>query len=107
EATAVTLDTTDIYLEGAFWWPDAIMGRARRYKFSSEASHRFERGVDFATVAEHLEFMTRLLVDICGGQVGPLDDQIIKLPARKAVRMRLDRCRKVLGVPVDRQEVES
>src|SRR5690606_3956350 len=42
EASAVTLDTTDIYLEAAFWWPEAIMGRARRYKFSSEASHRFE-----------------------------------------------------------------
>lgn len=74
EATAVTLDTTDIYLEGAFWWPEAIMGRARRYKFSSEASHRFERGVDFANVPEDLEYMTRLIVDICGGEVGPLDD---------------------------------
>jgi len=107
EATAVTLDTTDIYLEGAFWWPDAIMGRARRYKFSSEASHRFERGVDFSTIAEHLEFMTRLLIDICGGRAGPLDDQIIKLPARVPVRMRLERCRRVLGVAVERQEVES
>lgn len=107
EATAVTLDTTDIYLEGAFWWPEAIMGRARRYKFSSEASHRFERGVDFESVTEHLEFMTRLLVDICGGEVGPLDDQVIKLPAREPVKMRLDRCHRVLGVAVTQQEVEQ
>ncbi|PLC49517.1 phenylalanine--tRNA ligase subunit beta [Pollutimonas subterranea] len=107
EATAVTLDTTDIYLEGAFWWPEAIMGRARRYKFSSEASHRFERGVDFESVTEHLEFMTRLLVDICGGEVGPLDDQVIKLPAREPVKMRLQRCHRVLGVPVAQQEVEQ
>ncbi len=107
EATAVTLDTTDIYLEGAFWWPEAIMGRARRYKFSSEASHRFERGVDFESVTEHLEFMTRLLVDICGGEVGPLDDQVIKLPAREPVKMRLERCHRVLGVPVPQQEVEQ
>lgn len=106
EATAVTLDTTDIYLEGAFWWPEAIMGRARRYKFSSEASHRFERGVDFQSVTEHLEFMTRLLLDICGGQAGPLDDQVVKLPAREPVRMRLERCHRVLGVPVSRDEVE-
>src|SRR5690606_6962787 len=41
EDTAVTLDTTDVYLESAFWWPEAIMGRAREYKFSSDASHRF------------------------------------------------------------------
>ncbi|HWL29188.1 MAG TPA: phenylalanine--tRNA ligase subunit beta, partial [Burkholderiaceae bacterium] len=105
EATAVTLDTTDIYLEAAFWWPEAIMGRARRFKFSSEASHRFERGVDFASVVEHMERMTQLLIDICGGQAGPVDDQIINLPARAPVRMRLDRCRKVLGVPVARDEV--
>ncbi|NYT85901.1 phenylalanine--tRNA ligase subunit beta [Pollutimonas harenae] len=107
EATAVTLDTTDIYLEGAFWWPEAIMGRPRRYKFSSEASHRFERGVDFDSITEHLEFMTRLLIDICGGQVGPLDDQIVNLPARKPVSMRLARCHRILGVPVSRAEVEG
>jgi len=107
EATAVTLETTDIYLEGAFWWPEAIMGRARRYKFSSEASHRFERGVDFEHIVEDLEYMTRLIVDICGGQVGPLDDQVIALPERAPVRMRLERCRRVLGLPLERSEVED
>ena len=107
EATAVTLDTTDIYLEGAFWWPEAIMGRARRYKFSSEASHRFERGVDFEHITEDLEYMTRLIVDICGGQVGPLDDQVIALPGRAPVRMRLERCRRVLGLPLEQAEVED
>src|SRR5690606_24959567 len=107
EATSVTLETTDIYLEGAFWWPEAIMGRARRYKFSSEASHRFERGVDFEHVTEDLEYMTRLIVDICGGEVGPLDDQVIALPERKPVRMRLERCRRVLGLPLEKGEVED
>ncbi|MGE4125976.1 MAG: phenylalanine--tRNA ligase subunit beta [Pusillimonas sp.] len=107
DASAVTLDTTDIYLEGAFWWPEAIMGRARRYKFSSEASHRFERGVDFANIPEDLEIMTRLIVDICGGQVGPLDDQIIRLPQRNPVEMRLDRCRRILGVPLDQAQIED
>ena len=107
QATAVNLDSTDIYLEAAFWQPDAIMGRARRYKFSSEASHRFERGVDFESVTEHLDFMTRLLIDICGGQAGPIDDQIINLPAREPVRMRLERCRRVLGIAVGREEIEE
>ena len=105
EATAVTLDTTDIYLEAAFWWPEAIMGRARRYKFSSEASHRFERGVDFQSVADHLQVMTRLVLDICGGRAGPIDDQVLRLPERAPVRMRLARCRRVLGVPLDGDEV--
>jgi phenylalanyl-tRNA synthetase beta chain len=105
DATAVSLDTQNIYLEAAFWWPQAIAGRARRYKFSSEASHRFERGVDYASIPEHIEFITRLIVDICGGQIGPLDDQCVNLPSRDPVRMRLSRCHRVLGVPVTQVEV--
>ncbi|MBD9433323.1 phenylalanine--tRNA ligase subunit beta [Achromobacter sp. ACM03] len=105
EATSVTLDTRNIYLEAAFWWPQSLAGRARRYKFSSEASHRGERGVDYATIPEHIEFITRLIIDICGGEAGPLDDQIINLPKREPVRMRLARCHRVLGVPVTQAEV--
>ncbi|MGB3433170.1 phenylalanine--tRNA ligase subunit beta [Achromobacter sp.] len=105
EATSVTLDTRNIYLEAAFWWPQSLAGRARRYKFSSEASHRGERGVDFATIPEHIEFITRLIIDICGGEAGPLDDQIVNLPKREPVRMRLPRCHRVLGVPVTQAEV--
>lgn len=107
EATAVTLDTRNIYVEAAFWWPEAIAGRARRYKFSSEASHRFERGVDYASIPEHLEFITRLIIDICGGRCGPIDDQVVNLPASQPVRMRLARCHRVLGVAVTRAEVEQ
>ena len=43
-STAVSLDTRNIYLEAAFWWPDCIRGRARKYNFSTDAAHRFERG---------------------------------------------------------------
>ncbi len=107
EATAVSLETTDIYLEAAFWYPEAIAGRARRFKFSSEASHRFERGVDFQNVQEHMEYITRLIVDICGGQVGPIDDQIINLPKREPVQMRLARCQKILGIQVAKEQVAS
>jgi phenylalanyl-tRNA synthetase beta chain len=105
EATSVTLDTQNIYIEAAFWWPEAIAGRARRFKFSSEASHRFERGVDYASIPDHLERITALIMEICGGQAGPLDDQILRLPEREPVRMRLARCRRVLGVAVTGDEV--
>ncbi|MFA5520416.1 MAG: phenylalanine--tRNA ligase subunit beta [Castellaniella sp.] len=105
DATAVSLDTTAIYLEGAFWWPEAIMGRARRFKFSSEASHRFERGVDAESIIEHLEATTQLILEICGGQAGPLDDQVLQLPGRPPVRMRLARCCKVLGITLSREQV--
>jgi phenylalanyl-tRNA synthetase beta chain len=107
EATAVTLDTTNIYIEAAFWWPQAIAGRARRYKFSSEASHRFERGVDFADMNEHLEYISHLILEICGGQAGPIDDQTMAVPERKPVTMRAARCCKVLGIEVSDAEISQ
>lgn len=99
--------TTDIYIEAAFWWPEAIMGRARQFKFHSEASHRFERGVDYNHVLEHLERMTQLVLEICGGQAGPIDDQQVNLPEPHSVDMRLTRCNRVLGIPVSLAEVEQ
>ena len=99
--------TTDIYIEAAFWWPEAIMGRARQYKFHSEASHRFERGVDYEHVVEHLERMTQLVLEICGGQAGPIDDQQVNLPQPQKVSMRLARCNRVLGIPVSADEVSQ
>ena len=106
-ASAVTLETTDVYLEAAFWFPEAIMGRPRHYKLTSEAGHRFERGVDFETIPQHLEIMTQMILDICGGQAGPLDDQVIHLPERAPVRMRLSRCAKVLGIALAAGDVAS
>ncbi|SFC46709.1 phenylalanine--tRNA ligase subunit beta [Massilia yuzhufengensis] len=103
DATAVTLDTTDIYLEAAFWWPNAIQGRARKYNFSTDAAHRFERGVDYATTVEHIERITALIVEICGTpdtKVGPVDDQSVNLPQPKPVAMRTARAAKVIGVPL-------
>jgi len=103
-SAAVSLDTTSIYVEAAFWWPEAIAGRARRLKLNSEASHRFERGVDFENIPEHLELITQLILDICGGQAGPIDDQLINLPVRKPVTMRLERCCRILGIQVTHDE---
>ena len=103
DSTAVSLDTTNIYLEAAFWWPNAIQGRARRFNFSTDAAHRFERGVDFATTVEHIERITSLILEICGtpgATVGPVDDQVVNVPQRKPVTMRTARARKVIGVPV-------
>ena len=100
QATAVTLDTEDLYLEAAFWWPDAIRGRARRLNFSTDAAARFERGVDYATTVEHLDAITALILQICGGKAGPADDQITKIPQRKPVHMRVARCEKVIGIPI-------
>lgn len=100
DATAVSDDTRNVYVEAAFWWPEAIQGRSRRYNFSTDAGHRFERGVDPSQTVEHIEHITRLIVDICGGEAGPMDDQVARLPERKPVTMRVARAAKVIGMPV-------
>ncbi len=103
DSTAVTLDTTDIYLEAAFWWPNAIQGRARRYNFSTDAAHRFERGVDYAGTVDNIERITALIVEICGTadtKVGPVDDQVVNLPQRAPVALRTARAAKVIGVEI-------
>jgi phenylalanyl-tRNA synthetase beta chain len=106
-ATAVSLATRNIYVEAAFWWPDAIRGRSRRFNFSTDAAHRFERGVDYATTVEHIEYITRLIIDICGGAAGPVDDTVVALPARRPVAMRIERCRRIIGVPVEAVDMAS
>jgi phenylalanyl-tRNA synthetase beta chain len=98
--TAVSDDTRDIYLEAAFWWPTAVAGRARRYNFSTEAGSRFERGVDASTTVEHIERISQLILEICGGRAGPIDDTITGLPERAPVSLRVDRARKIIGAPI-------
>lgn len=105
DSTAVTLDTTNVYLEAAFWWPDSIRGRARKYNFSTDAAHRFERGVDYETTVLHIERITRLILDICGGEAGPVDDQIVNLPQRPPVTMRVARAQRVIGIPIEAEEM--
>lgn len=97
---AVTDDTKNIYVEAAYWQPSAIQGRARRFNFSTDAAHRFERGVDPQNTVNCLEYLTALIVEVCGGQVGPIDDQVLAVPQRKPVSMRLVRAMKVIGIPL-------
>ncbi|MBK0393098.1 phenylalanine--tRNA ligase subunit beta [Ramlibacter algicola] len=100
DATAVSDATRNVYVEAAFWWPEAIQGRSRRFNFSTDAGHRFERGVDPALTVEHIEHITRLIVDICGGEAGPMDDHVVRLPEQRTVSLRVARASKVIGMPV-------
>ncbi|MFO0483366.1 MAG: phenylalanine--tRNA ligase subunit beta, partial [bacterium] len=103
--TAVSLDTRNVYVESAFWWPAAIAGRARRLNFTTEAGHRFERGVDFSRAVDCLERITALILSICGGSAGPVDDQVLALPARSPVRLRVARCNRVIGIDFTRESI--
>ena len=100
DATAVSDATTNIYVEAAFWWPKSVAGRSRRFNFATDAGHRFERGVDAQSTADHLEYLSQLILDICGGQAGPLDDQILQLPVHSPVTMRCERARVVIGADI-------
>ena len=97
---AVSDNTKNIYVEAAYWQPSAIQGRARRFNFSTDAAHRFERGVDPQNTVNCLEYLSALILEVCGGQVGPIDDQVLAVPERKPVSMRLARAMKVIGIPL-------
>ena len=105
EESGITLDTSELFLESAFFAPKAIAGRARRYGFGSDASHRFERGVDFGGVRRAIERATQLIIDICGGQAGPVVEAKASLPARQPVRLRTARAEKVLGLPLGGERI--
>ncbi len=96
--SGVEATTRDVFLEAAFFHPDAIAGRARRYGLATDSSFRFERGVDFDFTRKALERATQLLVEICGGSVGEISEVRGVMPAREPIRLRVSRVERVLGV---------
>ncbi len=105
--TAVAAGTRDIFLEAAFFAPDALAGKARSYGMHTDASLRFERGVDPCGQARAIERATELLVSIAGGVAGPTSDVVDSalLPVQKAVRLRKTRLAKLLGAEIDDSDV--
>jgi phenylalanyl-tRNA synthetase beta chain len=100
--------TRDIFLEAAHFAPAAIMGRARKLGLHTDASHRFERGVDPELPRLAMERATRLILDICGGKAGPLAETTLAdaLPKPAAVALRRTRLARVLGIAIADAEVE-
>ncbi|MCB5189241.1 phenylalanine--tRNA ligase subunit beta [Methylobacillus arboreus] len=101
DGSAVGDATRNIFLESAFFAPAVIVGKARRLNFSTDSSYRFERGVDFGNTVQALERASQLILEICGGQAGPVTEVLHDLPERKPVRLRLDRLNSVLGIVLD------
>ena len=107
--TRVTSSTTDVILESAHFTPAAIAGRARKLGLHTDASHRFERGVDPELPRLALERATALLIEIAGGEPGPVVEALAAehLPQRNAVKLRRDRIKRVLGIAIDDTRVET
>lgn len=107
--TAVGDDTCNIFLECAFFAPQAIAGKARHYGLHTDSSHRFERGVDPALQHRAIERATQLIVEIAGGSVGPVNEVTHEpsLPQRLPVLLRRQRIESLLGIALpDAQVVE-
>lgn len=109
EISSCTDATRDVFLESAFFAPASMAGRARRYGLQTDSSYRFERGVDPQLQRRAAERATRLLIDMAGGQPGPIVEAVSSdhLPAEPAIRLRPERIRKLLGMDVPAAEVEG
>ncbi|MDE2343097.1 MAG: phenylalanine--tRNA ligase subunit beta [Betaproteobacteria bacterium] len=105
--SAVTTESRQVFLESAFFAPEAIAGRARRLSLSSDSAYRFERGVDFAATRQALERATFLLISLCGGEAGPIVEQVSSLPQRNPVLVRPERVRRVLGMDLPDAAIEG
>jgi phenylalanyl-tRNA synthetase beta chain len=107
--SGVTDQTSDILFESAYFNPATIMGKARGFGMHTDASHRFERGVDPQGQVAAVERATALLIEIAGGEAGPvlLAESAEHLPTNPAVRLRPERLNLVIGVDIPRERVEN
>ena len=107
QGSAVSEETTDLFLEVAFFTPELMAGKPRSYGLHTDASHRFERGVDFTLQTTAMERATALLLDIVGGQAGPVTETVASahLPQRPDVVLRAARIKRLLGFDMEREEV--
>lgn len=106
-ATSVTNSTKDVFLECAFFAPLAIAGRARGYGMHTDASHRYERGVDFNLQHRAMQRATELLLEIVGGEPGPVTEATGTLPPGQQVTLRYSSIEKDLGVSIETDQVQD
>ncbi len=105
--SAVDEGTENLFLESAFFTPEAIAGRARQYGLHTDSSHRFERGVDYELPARAMARALSLLLEIVGGESGPIMETASQahLPAYQAVSLRAERVERLLGIRVASDEI--
>ena len=109
EKSGIAADTAEVFLEAAFFPPDAVAGVARRHGLVTDAAQRFERGVDPRGQERAIERATELLVGIAGGRAGPtiVTQDEAQLPGRPGVTLRPERVARLLGVQIPRAEIEE
>lgn len=105
--SAVTENTQAIFLESAFFSPRTLAGCARRYGLQTDAAHRFERGADAGIQKQAIERVTALLLDMVGGEAGPIIEVVdtTTLPTTPTIHLRLSRIQRLLGHHLDSEEI--
>jgi phenylalanyl-tRNA synthetase beta chain len=108
ESSGVTDESQDIFLESAYFAPQAIAGRARQYGLHTDSSHRFERGVDPELQVMAIERATALVMEICGGKPGPVADQRAEVEnVSGLIDLREAQIPRILGITISRDEIEG
>lgn len=109
EGSGVTQETNSVFLESAFFRPEAVAGRARQYGLHTDSSHRFERGVNPELQTDAIERATALILELCGGEPGPVMDIQAKGQVNqvKPVEFRYSQIERLLGVSIESDEVEG
>ncbi len=107
--SGIARDTKDIVLEAAFFAPEKLLGKARHYGLHTDSSHRFERGVDAELPLHAIERASELLLQIVGGEAGPIVEKSSAeyLPKRAPIQLRATRIEKLLGINVAAKQVET
>lgn len=105
--SAIGDDTEILFLESAFFSQSAVSGQARRYGLHTDSSHRFERGVDPQLPRRAMERATALLLEIVGGQAGPVTEALSQahLPTRPPVTLRAARIKRLLGADIAPEQI--
>ena len=109
EFSGVTTETQDIFLEVAYFNPVSIAGKARNYGLHTDSSHRFERGVDYRLQKDAMERATQLIIEICGGQAGPVVETVEEsaMPSEATVELRAERIKQVLALELPKADISD
>ncbi|MFK7814795.1 MAG: phenylalanine--tRNA ligase subunit beta, partial [Gammaproteobacteria bacterium] len=109
QATSIQDSTTKVFLESASFKPEIIAGKARRYGLHTDSSHRFERGVDPSIAKQAIEQATEMILDIIGGDAGPIvcEEDLISLPKSESIQLRHTKVESLLGISLSVSKIKS
>ena len=107
DSSAVNINTTEIFVESAYFDPTCIAGRARSFGLNTDSSHRFERGVDFRKTSVALKRAATLIIEFCGGECSNILDIESNLPKREAIKLRAKKVQDIMGVALKHNDIKS